>query len=447
MANRKLNIHIPLLHSVLRKHGIPVEDVGRCVGLGEATVLDSCGWLGTLRSSLHTSELPPHHPLQLQLQLSLNNRRHGVLVSVCRFCAARPLAFSSWILTHVYRVQSLLLFVGPLIFTKGKALYQSTRISTPPIPLNSAVRHTLNILFIWSLFALVSTLPYFAPENIFTRTSSRLQTPNDVLFNRLGRIRPLTPTDERLRTRLQSKDGRLFYANFGPTPLAECNWCSLDEPNTWLWYALPEMALPHLLHIAVLGLVTSGAFSRYGRLWRSQATIAAAALFFGELYMVGLSGSDYVHNSMARSEKDVRWTHWRIRIIRGVGIAVMDGVLGYAMFLSGTRRWKIGWEEEAVDETIAEIGRSLERTAGRLQAGNFIKQTTMRDAELRGRTVEFWMKEEQMGREVAEDEEVKEVRMSSLPSRLDFDTLAKEASMRSEMMMANVLQVCASGSG
>ncbi|TGZ85558.1 hypothetical protein EX30DRAFT_392898 [Ascodesmis nigricans] len=335
--------------------------------------------------------------------------------------------------------KSLLIFFGPLLFSKVKALYQSTRISSPPVPLRPSVRRTLNVLFIWSILVFASTFPALAPENIFTVTNSRLQTPNDVLFNRLARVRPLNPSDERLRARLQSKDGRLYYANFGPTPLTECNWCSLEEPNTWLWYALPAIAMPHILHVAVLGLVTSGAFSKFGKLWRSQATIAATALFLGELYVIGYSGTDYTKNSVARSEKEIVWTHWNMRLYRGVGIVVLDALLGYFMFLSGTRRWKIGWEEEAIDETINEIGATLQRAAGNLQAGNFIKQAVVRDADLRGKAVEFWMKEEVMGKEIADDEEVKEVRMSSLPSRMDFDALAKEASAKSEMLVANIL--------
>lgn len=200
------------------------------------------------------------------------------------------------------------------------------------------------------------------------------------------------------------------------------------------------MAAPHLSHIAVLGLVTSSVFSRFGKLWRTQAVIGAVILFLVEMWFVGLSGDHYMHNSIARSEKDIIWTHWRMRIVRGIGIAMLDGLLGYALFLTGTRRWSVGWETEAVEETMDAIGKTLERASGRLQAGNFIKQTVMRDKELREKAVEFWVAEEDLGKEMDANEEVQKVKMSSLPSRMDLDQLTREATARSEGLLANVLR-------
>lgn len=168
--------------------------------------------------------------------------------------------------------------------------------------------------------------------------------------------------------------------------------------------------------------------------------IGAVLIFLIEVWFVGLSGDHYMQNSIARSEKEIIWTHWRMRIARGVGIATLDGLLGYALYLTGTRRWSVGWETEAVEETMEAIGKMLERASGRLQAGNFIKQTVMRDKELREKAVEFWATEEDLGKEMDADEEVRKVRMSSLPSRMDLDQLTREATARSEGLLANVLR-------
>lgn len=168
--------------------------------------------------------------------------------------------------------------------------------------------------------------------------------------------------------------------------------------------------------------------------------IGAVVVFLVELWFVGLSGDHYMKNAAARSEKEVIWTHWRMRIVRGVGIATLDGLLGYALYLTGTRRWSVGWEAEAVEETMEAIAKTLERASGRLQAGNFIKQTVMRDKELRQKAVEFWATEENLGHEMDADEEVQKVRMTSLPSRMDLDELTREATARSEGLLANVLR-------
>lgn len=41
-----------------------------------------------------------------------------------------------------------------------------------------------------------------ANRNIFVATNARLHVPTDVLFSRLAMIRPLTPFDEQLKTKI-----------------------------------------------------------------------------------------------------------------------------------------------------------------------------------------------------------------------------------------------------
>lgn len=68
----------------------------------------------------------------------------------------------------------------------------------------------------------------------------------------------LSNYDTQLLEHLKTRDGRLLYAMYGPTPLIECVWCSVGEPMSYLYYMIPKIAWPHLLHTAVLGLATSG---------------------------------------------------------------------------------------------------------------------------------------------------------------------------------------------
>jgi hypothetical protein len=95
---------------------------------------------------------------------------------------------------------------------------------------------------------LVKSLPALSPENLFTRTESRLQIPTDVLFNRVAALRPdnrLTRSDEVLRTKFVNLESRLLYLQYGPDALANCPFCASDDPRTYLWYAVPAIVAPH----------------------------------------------------------------------------------------------------------------------------------------------------------------------------------------------------------
>ncbi|KAL7274035.1 hypothetical protein RUND412_003076 [Rhizina undulata] len=329
-------------------------------------------------------------------------------------------------------IQTLLILFGPILYSRGKAFYLSTRARGPVHPLSPASRRLLNILFIAGVIALASTFEYFHSENIFKLTSSRLlQTPTDVLFRRLSKLRELTESDEILRGRLSNRDGRLIYAAYGPEPLIECHWCSIDDPNSFLFYALPKMALPHLLHIAVLGLVTSSAFSVHGNLWRTQATIAGVGLFLIELYMVGISSSGTTSNAVSRSASEVVWTHWNLSLIRGIGMAAVDGILGYFIFLSGTGRWTAGLENHMLEQRLEMSAKGIESIASKLHSENFLRNAILQDRALRKTVEEFWKQEENLRKELTQDEEVKGARLTAT-SAVDMDKIMEEAGKNSE---------------
>ncbi|PWW79354.1 hypothetical protein C7212DRAFT_288578 [Tuber magnatum] len=332
-------------------------------------------------------------------------------------------------------IQTFLVLLGPIIYSRGNAFYQSTKLRGPPRALTLGTHRILNILFVAGVVALLSTLPTFAPENIFQKTGSRLQIPTDVLFHRLSKIREITPDDEILHARLVSKEARLMYANFGPKPLVECSWCSLEEANTYLSYALPTLALPHLLHIAVLGIVTSSYFSPFGSVWRTQATVAGLALFLAELYFVGVSTSDHTANTLAKLPADVVWTHWRLILWRGIGIAFVDAWLGYVIFLTGTGRWTAGLDGLRVQEKLETLNKASELVYARLHSENLLRQTVLGNKDLRERSFEFWMAEERAGKEIMLDEEVKKVRASLT---LNLTQLTEGAAQKSEGMLDTI---------
>lgn len=329
-------------------------------------------------------------------------------------------------------IQTLLLCFGPLIFQQGRAWYARTRTTLPPVALPRRAKHLLDVLFFAATLSLLLTLPRFAPENIFTATQSRLlQTPTDVLFTRLSRNRALTPADTVLRARLASRDARLLYAALGPRPLTECGWCVPDSPATFVWYALPALLLPHAAHAAVLGAVTSRAFSRCGPAWRTPATLAALAVLAAELWLV-VTG--------ARGGSAVMWPHWRARVLRGVAFAAIDAALACALYFSATRRWAVGWDAPAAgaEARLESALHRLQRSHALLRGAGLVRQAAMRDAGLRASVVAWWTADEATRCALAADEAVAAVRRDALPARLDMAELRRNAAASSRLVIGSM---------
>ena len=111
---------------------------------------------------------------------------------------------------------------------------------------------------------LLSTFSVFHPEKIVTHTSSRLLlTSTDAIFTRLYSQRSSSPSgsDSLLKHRFTSRSGRLLYSLCGPGLLSNCVWCHVDVPEAFLFYGLPNILFPHLVHIAILGLVLPNKYS------------------------------------------------------------------------------------------------------------------------------------------------------------------------------------------
>lgn len=297
----------------------------------------------------------------------------------------------------------------------------------PKQPVPRPVISSFNILFISALLALVSTLPYFSPENIFTTTSSRLQTPNDVLFTRLALARGehgLTENDSTLRPKLASLDSRLLYFTYGPDVVTNCGFCVSDEPMTYFYYALPSIMLPHILHTFALGLATSSAISRiYANRWRSVAVWTAIALAFIEFYLF----QSYDWKANARAHRSEEYVHffWRMRLFRGVAIALADAYLAGLLWLSSTNRMFVKPPSSA--ERLEMAMRVLENARGKLSAVGIVRNAIVRDEGLRGKTEAYWRKEGQITGEIMDEREVVEGVRNALSGRIKVASLEEEA--------------------
>ncbi|KAL0940881.1 uncharacterized protein CTRU02_203644 [Colletotrichum truncatum] len=341
-------------------------------------------------------------------------------------------------------IRSLLLVFGPILLPKAITAYRSIRAASQhrsePVPPPPRVTRALTILTFLVLFYLARTLPPFAPENVFTLTQSRLQIPVDVLFNRLSSLRPdgiLTQADERLRARFVNLESRLLYLYLGPAALADCPFCKSDEPKSYFYYALPAIALPHLLNLVAIGAVTSATLTgRDGARWRSAATIAAAVLCVADLSLV--NQYDYSANASALRLPEIDFFYWKVRAVRYIALALLDAALGAMLFLSSTRRAFMQPPSEA--ERIESSNRALNLIRSKLTALGIVKNTTLRDDELRARSQAYWLHEVRLVREVMEEREVIEGVNNALENRLNIQTITADAESYSQSVFAPMEQ-------
>lgn len=330
-----------------------------------------------------------------------------------------------------------MLFFGPLVLPKALAYYRSVRaapsqhgLAVRPLP--STVFRCLLALLLVSIVFLLKTLPILAPENIFRTTQSRLQIPVDVLFTRLSAVRPLSDADATLRSRFVNLESRLLYLQFGPDALSTCPFCTADEPQSYLFYALPSILSPHLFNLAVLAFATSSTFAgREAASWRRTATLAAIALAAADVYLV----STYPYQSNARALRldEIDFFFWSARARRYVCLALLDGALAWALYLSSTNRAFVvpPMAAERVEGAI----RTLGTARSKLNAVGIVKNTAIRDEELRARTQAYWAHEGLVMRDIMEEREVVEGVNDALANRIDIGSIEKDA----ETYAANVL--------
>lgn len=311
------------------------------------------------------------------------------------------------------RIVSLAITFGPFLLPRALAFIRSVRASSNPSgirPLPARTARALNLLFLSALVALLSTLPPFTPENIFMATRSRLlQTPTPVLFARLAALRPLTAADAALRAKLLSQEARLAYAAYGPAVLAACPFCDAGSPRSYLLYALPRALAPHLLHLLALGLATSAPLAGPAAArWRPHAAVAALALAAAELYLLG------AHDAAAARAGDATagFLFWRLRLLRGVGVAGADALLGWAVWLAGTGR---AFAQPApLAERLEAQARVLEGVLAKVRALGALRNAVYRDRGLRERHQGYWVRNETASAALREEREVLEAQRSVL---------------------------------
>lgn len=310
---------------------------------------------------------------------------------------------------------------------------RSADVAVRPAP--GRVRVALGFLGLLGLVCLVKTLPGLAPEKVIVRTQSRLQIPVDVLFNRVAALRPrneLSARDEALRAKFVNLESRLLYLQLGLAVLAECPFCNAEDPSSYLFYALTDILWPHLANVIAIALVTSPSWTGPpGSQWRLTAVIAAGLVAGLEVYL--LSTYNYQANARSLRLQNLDFFFCTLRTYHYLGLAALDALLGLVLYLSATNRAFV--KPPLSEERIAAVTRTLMTVKSKMSAMGIVKNTALRDEELRSRCQAYWSHEVRLMRDAMEEREVIEGINDALSNRIDMQTILRDAEAYSKSVL------------
>ncbi|KAI5275041.1 hypothetical protein E4T47_01866 [Aureobasidium subglaciale] len=325
-------------------------------------------------------------------------------------------------------IQSALLFFGPMLLPRVIAFYRSLRAPTNAqrVPVSPEASRALNLIFASAVVSLIFTLPYFTPNNIFSNTGSRLQTPTNVLFNRLA---GLTPQDETLRNIFSTGglEARLQYLRFGPEVL--CNCPLVDDPKAhdvgtnYLICALPSLLKTHLMHLLFLGLATSTIIGGTSAArWRTAAILSAIAVMIADVSSVATY--EHQRNARAATFGEVENFFWTRYLVSHLSICVVDAVLGLAIWASATNRAFVVPPSPAL--ILEAQTKAFEKSLAKFRSLSAVRNVVMREAGFRNRVSDYWRQEGDIMHEVLEERDVVEA-MNEVLAKMDVDGVTNEA--------------------
>lgn len=191
---------------------------------------------------------------------------------------------------------------------------------------------------------------------------------------------------------------------------------------SYLYYALPSLLGPHVIHTFLLGIATSSMItSPEAARWRGYATSIAIALAAGEVYLT--AAYDIRYNTRSTHTRNIDFFFWNMRIYRGLAIAATDAILGWVIWLAATNRFFI--TQPTVVQRLDTLIRAVESSNGRLWATGNVRNTVVRDRELREKVARYWNEEKGL----YEEREVVDAIQGAL-TRIDIGKLANIAEQR-----------------
>lgn len=193
--------------------------------------------------------------------------------------------------------------------------------------------------------------------------------------------------------------------------MLKCPFGEVGEPWGWLLYAVPGLVGWHLVHLVSLGLATSEVIcGRDAAGWRTIAVLGGVGLAMLEVWAV--AGYDDTTNLRSARVGEVEFLYWKGLVWRGVGLAAFDAVLGWVIWLQGTGRGFV--QRKNLGERVGDQVRILEGVLGKARGLGVIRNGVGRDREMRAALERYWIKDEEVMRDVFEEPEVVQAQRKAL---------------------------------
>jgi hypothetical protein len=216
---------------------------------------------------------------------------------------------------------------------------------------------------------------------------------------------------------------RLIYVAYGPDVALNCPFCQANEPKSYLYYTLSGIAAPHLLHIFLLGLITSSFFSGpEGSRWRTHATIAGVALALGELYLTW--NYKWEANGSKRMLSEVDFFYQRMRVWRHLAFAFTDAVFGWMLWLTSTNRWLV--KAPTTTEQLVQVTQQVSATHAQVNLLANLRNAIVRDNELRVGQDAYWRREQEEMAGIMQEDNVRNA-VTAVLAREEYDKTRRRA--------------------
>ena len=196
---------------------------------------------------------------------------------------------------------------------------------------------------------------------------------------------------------------------------------------------MPSILFPYVLNLFAIGLATSSAISgKEGGRWRTLGALAGSVIAVADVYLF------YVHDWKANgrvlyAEQLVPF-YWRMRVARGIVIALVDAGIAGLLWGSSTNRIFVVPVSSA--ERLETVTRVMESTRGKLGAVGIVRNVMVRNEGLRKKGEVYWQKEREFMGEVMDEREVVEGVKSALGSgRVSVQRIEDEARRYAESII------------
>jgi len=159
------------------------------------------------------------------------------------------------------------------------------------------------------------------------------------------------------------------------------------------------------------------------------------ALALIELYFTATY--DYRANTQSGSTKDIDFFYWRMRLLRSLGIAVIDAGLGCATWLYATNR--MFQAPLSIDSRLDLAAKCLEVLNFQLLATGNVKNVAVRDKELAVKNMRYWAAQVNADSQLYEEREVVD-RMREALTRLDREqqSISERAQVQADAVVSMI---------